>query len=827
MLTLLLKDLRLSLRLLTRNPAFACVAIAILALGIGANATVFSLVDSILLEPLDYPDASRLVQIWEYNRHTEERSWVYHGNYRDWKERARTFDEFALYNLWEATIWGDPEPERVKTAWVTGSYFELLGAEAQLGRALTRQDETIGNHRVAVISHSLWQRRFGGDPEVIGATLRRTEHLFEVVGVMPPGFRHPAPPGLEQPELWVPSVDDPDYYGHRSGYTWERAIGRLKPGVGLAEAQLDMDRIARELEAEHPDTNTQRGVVIEPMQHFVIGDLRTELRFLLFAVGLVLVVVCANLSSLVTVRSAGRRREMAVRMALGGRRRRLVHQLVAESLVLALAGGTLGILLASGAVSFLRSSSWLDVPRAGDISLDATAVGFTLVLTLAGVALFGLLPAMSSLSGDLHMYLKAGARGSVGHHNFGQRILVAGEVALALVLVVGAGLLGRSYQRILDADPGFRPQGVLTLDLTQGGSRYDDKAERVKLWDELTRRLLTQPGIRAVGGASLLPLLTHDDAPTVYEVEGREPAAAGQESIAQLIVITPGYQDAMGLTVAEGRGFDERDRGIGGADTDASEASPGVVVVNRALAERVWPGESAVGKRLRLPNQDDSWWAGDAGSSWLTVVGVLADVRLFGLDADAVPEIYRPHAQDPWTTMSLVVRSDVETASLMSVIRREVWDLDPNQPLRRVTMMTSAYDGSLARRRLLLGVLGAFAASALVLAAVGIYGVMAWSVAQRTREIGLRMAVGARAGDVVAMVLGQSGRLFSLGVVLGLPLAWMLTRTMSGMLFGVGAFDLLTFLVAGGVLAVAAFFASLLPSWRAARVDPLVALRYE
>ncbi len=817
MMTRFVKDIRFSLRILARNPAFALVAVVILALGIGANATVFSFVDSILLEPLDYPAASRLVQIWELNRHTEERSWVYYGNFRDWRERARTFDEFALYNLWEATIWGDPEPERVKTAWVSANYFDLLGAQPLLGRTFEPDHEVIGHHRVAVIGYGLWQRRFGGDPGVLGASLRMREVLYEVVGVMPPEFRHPAAPGLEQPELWMPSVDNPAYYDHRSGYTWDRAIGRMKPGVDLAEAQLDLDRVARELEVKYPDTNSQRGVLIEPLEFFVIGDLRSELRFLFLAVGLVLLVICANLSSLVTVRSAGRRQEMAVRTALGAPRGQLIRQLSVESLVLALAGATLGLLSASAAISFLRTSGALDLPRLEDLSLDASTIVFTLTVTLAGVTLFGLIPALGSLHGDLHPHLKAGTRSSGIHRKAWQQLLVVAEVALALALVVGAGLLSRSYQRLLESDPGFRPERVLAVDVTQGGERYLDKAEIVRLWEELTARLESKPGVEAAAGVTLLPLLTHDDTPTLYEVEGRQPPPVGQEPIAQLIAMTHRYAEVMGLTVVEGRDFDEHDR----RDAEA------VVMVNRTLAERIWPGSSAVGKRLRLLGRDEAAWLGDASDSWLKVVGVVADVRLYGLDVDSMPQIYRPHAQDPWTTMNLVVKSRLEPAALMEVIRREVRDLDPNQPLRRVITMAAAYDESLSRRRLLLGVLGAFAGTALALAAVGIYGVIAWSVVQRTREIGLRMAVGARARDIQRMVLVQSARLLALGLVLGLPLAWIMTRAMSSMLFGVDGLDPRTVLVAAGALTVAAFVASLVPSWRASRVDPLTALRSE
>lgn len=818
MLWNLFRDARFGLRLLARKPGLTLVAVAVLAIGIGANTTVFGIIDSVLVEPLDYPESDRLVQVWERNQHTGEQSWVYYGNYLDWQARSRAFESMAIYNLWEANVWGDPEPERVKTAWVTTSYFPMLGAEPALGRVFTAAEEAPDAPRVVVISHSLWQRRFGGDMDVLGAPLQTSEGTVEVVGVLPEGFRHPGPPGLEQPELFIPNVAWAGRDAERSGYTWERVIGRLAPGFDLARAQREMDGIAARLATEHPKTNAQRGIALEPLSHHVLGDLRTELRLLMVAVGLVLILVCANVSSLVTVRSMGRRREMAVRSALGAPRTQLIRQLVVESALLAMAGTGLGLLLAHWASQVLRGQEQWGLPRLDEVAIDTSAIAYAVAAAGLGIVLFGLVPALSALRrGPLHPHLKDGGRGVAPGQQVLQRALVVGEVALALTLVVGAGLIVRSYQAIIDTDPGFQPENTVTVELAQSGPRYEESAARQHFWDTLLSRLEAESGVHAAGAVTLPPLQTHDDAPTVYEVEGREPPPAGQEPTAQLVIVTPGYVQAMGLTVLEGRELSPRDR----ADTE------GVVVVNRSLANKLWPDDSAVGRRLRLPVDRGSWWRESTDKDWLTVVGVVADVRLFGLDAEPVPEIYRAFAQEPWTGMTLVVRGDASPESLRELIRGHARAIDPNQPLVRFTTMDAVYDRSLARRRLLSSVLAGFAGIALLLASIGIYGLMAWSVTQRTREIGIRVAIGARAADILRMVLAQSGRLAAFGVAIGLPLAWLLTRVMSSLLFGVSGLDLPTWVGAILALASIAFLAGLLPAWRAAKVDPLVALRHD
>ena len=808
MVASILREIRFASRRLVHNPLFTLVAVLILALGIGSNSAIFSFVNGVLLQPLNYRDSERLVQLWEYHGPTEERLRVSTQNFMDWESRTQAFEVLGAYWIYGGNLWGGEEPERVSLGIATAGYFKALRIEPLYGRLFTPEDQEWGKHRVAVISYSLWQRRFGGDPDILGDTISLEGFSYEVIGILPADFQHPEPSGADTAEMWRP-LSIPPGTANRTE-RWLQVFGRLNDGVSLEQAHTDMDRIARALEEEFPDVNAHRGIDLVPLHEFVVGDLRSELSFLLLAVGLVLLIVCANLSSLMTVRSEARSKETALRIALGAGRRELLRQQLIESLLLTVLGAVFGLLFAkwvSGALS--ASASW-QIPRLSEIGIDTTVIGFTGLVSAIAILIFGVLPILGMGNPNLASALKEGGRSAAAgarSHKI-QRWLVIAEVATTFMLVVGAGLLFSSYRHVLSTDPGFQPQGVLTTYLALPFSKYREVPQRNQFWESVIQRTAELPGVSAAGAVDVLAL-TQDRAPTPYLVEGQEPPPAGEEPLAELRLITPGYLSAMGVSLLAGRDFrpDDRDDGLE------------VAMVNKTLAERWWPGEPALGKRLRLVDFDDS--------PWVSIVGVIADMRQFSLDTEPTAEIYRPVSQRSSLTMNLVLRTQVEPTTLTEAVRREVQKIDPDQPLFQIRTMAELYDRSLSRRRFLLSLLAGFAVTALILAAIGLYGVMAFSVVRRTQEIGLRMALGAPRSAVMKQILKQAMVLFLSGLAIGLPLTVLLNRFMSGLIYGVRGYDPLTLTAAVVMIAVMVFLASFVPALRATRVDPLVALRHE
>jgi putative ABC transport system permease protein len=791
------QDLRHAARLLRRSPGFAAAAVVTLALGMGANTAMFSVVHAVMLRPLPYAEPERLVRI---------RAGSSFPDLQDWVAGARSFEGFGGYRSHFLDLTGGATAERVDGALVTGDLFRVLGARAARGRLLQAEDDRPGGPRVVVLSHGYWQRRLGGDTGVVGRTIRFSTGEYEVVGVMPAGFRLPQ----VEAEAWAPLVpESPEEAAARGAHSL-MAIGRLRPGVSLRAAQEDMDGIAARLSAAYPDENKDRRFLLDPLHRFLVRDVRGALVLLLGAVALVLLIAATNVANLLLARAAVRQKEIAIRASLGAGRSRLVRQLLAESLLLALVGGAAGLVVAKWLIDVVVRMSPPGVPGIDLVRLDLRVLAFTAAVSLVTGLVFGLVPGLHGSRVSLVPALKEGGRASGAPAP--QRLrsgLVVSQVALALVLLVGAGLLLRSLHRLQSVDPGFDPARLVTFNLTPPMSRYGDIAKRTRFFEDVLRRVATLPGVSAVGATSELPYGTgsvfHD-----FVIDGRPPIEPGREPEIYNRGVSPSYLRTLGLPVLRGRPLTEDDRA----------GAPLVGVVNEAAARRYFPGEDPVGRRIA--------WARSPERVWITVVGIVGDVRAQELAADEVPALYTPLAQErnAWKTwMNIAVRSAEPAERLGAAVRREVTALDPDIPVTRVRAMDDLITASVAPRRFTLLLLGGFAALALALAGVGLHGVISYAVAQRTHEMGVRLALGAAPRDVVRLVLGQGLALTLGGVALGTVAALGLTRFVSSMLFGVRATDPATFIGVALLLVTVAALACYRPARRAARVDPLVAMR--
>ncbi|HEX7050754.1 MAG TPA: ABC transporter permease [Longimicrobiales bacterium] len=797
----IVRDARFAVRTLRRNPGFAAAAILTLALGIGANTVIFSAVNGILLRPLPFADPGRLVSVWPDRTHSK-------GELLTLRERARVLRDVAAYSENdEYTLTGAGAPVRLVGSQVSANLFDVLGVRAAVGRTLLPGESRPGSDGVVVLSHGLWVERFGADPAVVGRAVVLDGRSRTVVGVMPAEFRFPVP----GTDVWVPltvdAADAIDFWG----IVFLRLVGRLRPGAtpdqAAAEVRSAVPSMRERMPWPMPD-DYGADVSAVSLRERLVGDVRPALLVLLGAVGFVLLIACANVASLLLARASGRQAEMSVRVALGAGRGRLVRQLLTESLILAMAGGTTGILLAAWGVSALATRLPAGIPRAAEVGMHADVLGFALATTLLTSLLFGFLPALRTARPARGTPLRGGAHGS-GRASVHRRLigaLVAIEIAAAVVLATGAGLLIRSIRQLQRVNPGFRAEGVLTAQVAPPGFRYDSETKQRTFYADLLERVNALPDVSSVAAANNIPF---DEGNTYFPVviEGQPLPRGAAAPISVRWVVTPDYFATMGIPLRQGRAFTAADR------PDA----PPVVVVSETFAHRFWPGGDAIGKRIRAASAD-AWW---------TIVGVVGDVHRDDLTSDVGLAVYRPYAQHPVRDMTLVIRTDAAPRALAANLRSLVAAVDEDTPVGRIRMMRQVVSASMARPRFTTLLLTAFAALALILGAVGVYGVMSYAVHQETRDIGIRMALGARAPDVLRYVLRRGAVLAAAGIAVGLAGAFAAARLLRGFLFGVGPADPATFAAVPIVLAVVALLASYLPARRATRVDPAVVLRGE
>ncbi len=799
----LLQDFRYALRQMMRSPGFTLVAVITLALGIGATTAVFSVVDEVLLHPLPYPDSDRIVKVAE----------TYQGvagddaspaNYLDWVAQNSVFAQMAASRGWAASLSAGDRPERVKGTMVTPSFFALFGINPILGRGLEESDARAGNDHVVVLGYGLWQRYFGGDRGIVGRNVRLNGEEYDVVGVMPPNFSPD-----DYGEMWVPSPwgvpshplamdKDPRQFRSRS---YLDVWARLKPGVTAQQARAELDTIGRRLEKQYPNDDDKVGVSFLPLHEYVVGDIRPVLLVLLAAVVVVLLIGCANVANLLLARATARAREISIRTTLGASRRRLLRQLLTESVVLALLGGVLGLLLAVAAVPSLLALSPPDIREFKQIGINREVLAFSFLASVICGVVFGLMPALQASRSNPNEFLKEGERGSTSHRGRTRSVLVVAEVGLSLVLLVGAGLLVKSFARLMDVNPGFDADRLLTFNV--GLPSSTNAAQQFAFYRDVMQRLQALPGVKSVGAVSRLPLAGGNSGRS-FKVPGIE-----KDYSADIRVSTADYFRTMGIPLMKGRNFSEGDLG----------SAVNVAIVNDALAREVFPGQDPIGKHLT-----------DFGPDNLTleIVGVVGSVRHVGLDTAPHSEIYQLLGQAQWPSIFVAMRSATSDAtSLTSLAQNAVWSVNKDVPLANIRTMQELIANSVQRRKFSMLLLTIFAAVAMLLAAIGLYGVMSYSVAQRTKEIGIRMALGARRTDVLALVAKQGMALVLMGIAAGTMLSLGMTRLISGMLFGISATDPLTFAAVAALLATVAFLANYLPARRAASVDPMVALRYE
>ena len=794
----LLQDLRYGIRMLFKHRGFTIIALVTLALGIGATTAIFSVVDAVVLRPLPFRDPERVVRMWGTFSQGNQAS-TSPPDFLDYRAQNSTFEEFAARTSRSYNLTGDSEPERVSASLVTTNFFKAIGITPVHGRDFTAEEEAPGQ-RVAIISEGLWRRRLGGELPVIGKTLTLDGATYTVVGVAPNATRL-----LDDSDIWTPLSFDGDEMKVRR-FHFLRAFGRLKPGISLQQARTDLDAVAIGLERQYPDSNTTWRLRLVPLRDEMLGDVRTPLYVLLGAVAFVLLIACANVANLLLARAAGRQKEIAIRSAMGARPIRLIRQLLVESLVLAAAGGGLGLFLAVWGTELLVKLAPDTISRAGAIGVDTRVLGFTLVVSLLCGVIFGLAPALQTSRPDLNESLKEGGKGAPSmSHNRTHRFLVVTEVALAMVLLVGAGLLVQSFRNLRNVDPGFVPSNVLTMLLFLPESKYGESGKAGAFVDQVLARVAALPGVKAVGTTLHLPFRGGGD--TYFKIEGRPFADPNQQVTALNPAISHDFFNAMGISLLQGRGFTEQ-------ETKGEEKK--TVIINESFARTYFPGEEPLGNRLII----------DMGRpATCEIIGVTQDIKQFSLLGEPIPTMYLPNINVGRS--NLVVRASGDPLALTSAIRGAVQSIDKDQPIANVATMEEILSRSVGEPRFRTLLLGVFAALALVLAAIGIYGVMSYTVARRTHEIGIRMALGARPKDTLMLIVGQGLGLALIGVGVGFAGAFGLTQLLSSLLFGVSPTDLSTFVVIALLLTGVAAVACYIPARRATRVDPMLALRCE
>ena len=802
------RDMRYSLRSLRKSPGFTLIALVTLALGIGAVTTIFSLVNGILLRPLPYADSEEVVYMWE-KLASFENAMVSYPNFLDWRARNRSFEDLAAFNDGSINLTGEGDPEELDMVRVSASMFPILQAQPQLGRTFLPEEDKIGAQPVVVLAYGFWQDRMGGDPDVVGRTLMLDEYAYTVVGVMPRDFIFPA--DGQHVDVYTPIEQFARVWiENRGSHPGIAVIGRLSPGVTLESARADMERVALELEAEYPDLNEGSRVHVALLHERMTRDSRGPMMLLLLAVGLLLLIACTNVANLVLARGVSRQREIAIRTSLGANGARIVRLLLTESLTLWLVGGALGIFVASEATRAVAALRGDQISSIFEIGIDVRVVAATLIVALVTGLVFGLVPALRSIRPNLVEHLKEGGRSSVGlARNKLRSALVVAEVSLAVALLVAAGLTVRSFREMTRTSPGIDAENVLSVEIVLPAARYPEEIQRTGFYHELLDRARALPGVRSAATTYVVPV-GPGGWQTAFHAEGQPPEEGGVYTFAEVSAVSADYFGTMGIPMFRGREFTRQ---------DGPDAQP-VIIIDDVLAQRYWPNEDAIGKRIKFGNYDSE-------HEWMQVVGVVGHVKVNGVVREALPQFYIPHWQDNDRGYYLVVKSSGDPSLLIEPIRREVLAIDPAQPVAEVSTLAEYVRASTEDGQFQATLLTIFAVVALILAAVGIYGVMAQATAERTHEIGVRVALGATDGEVLGLVVRQGMGRVALGVAVGLALAVAIGRLMAGSLFGVSALDPATFILAPLFLSAVALAASLVPARRAMGVDPVRALQAE
>ena len=814
----LFQDLRFGIRMLAKNRAFTAIAVIALALGIGANTAIFSVVNAVLLRPLPYGDPQQLVMVWQTSQEAQkklgiERLTVTYADFYDWREQSTVFDSMAALDSGRLIFTGRGEPERLSGVAVTPNILSLLRVKPIIGRDFRPEEESDSAEPVVILSHGLWQRRFGGDEKIIGQTITLNDTSFTVVGVLPQDFRFTESsnlPGFFRGEagadVWLPLTLNEARRGNRNNHNLA-VVARLKSGVAPEQAQVEMQTIAGRIAQSFSSNPEDFGAEVVPLREQIAGRIRPALLVLLGAVAFVLLIACANVASLLLARAAARRRELAVRSALGASRFRLIRQLLIESLLLALTSGLLGVLLALWGVDVLISLSPDSILHAGEVEINTRVLGFTLLVSIATGIGFGLVPALVSSKPDINESLKESGRTVTDPRRRAHSLLVVAEIALAMVLLVGAGLLTKSFSQLIRVDPGFNPENIVSVEISLPFRRYREAEKRVQFFREVIDRIKTLPDVEAVGSNYALPLGGADPSSS-FAIEGR-PWPEGEWQSANFGTISPDYFRVMEIPLLRGRHFTDQD----GSDSQQ------VAIIDQEMARRYFPGEDPLGKRIQIGSRE-----------WSTIVGLVGTLRHTSLEDEPRPYIYVPYAQRPfyWSLTNIAIRSKTsDVSSLVASVRQDVKAIDRDQPVSNVKAMEETYGRAVAPRRFSMLLLGVFAGLALLLAVIGLYSMISYSVTQRVHEIGVRMALGARSRDILFMVTKEGLKLGIVGVAIGLGASFALTRWMEGLLFGVSATDPTIFSAIAFLLAGVALLACYIPARRASRVDPMVALRYE
>lgn len=807
------RDLRYGGRMLSKNPAFTFVAILSIALGIGANTAVFSVINTVLLKSLPFKDPDSLVLVWGVTKEEDtlnDRSQVSATDVADFRSQNSVFEDITTYDDWNPIMSGEAEAERIPAIQVGDGFFRIMKSEPILGRVFTAEEQEEGKDFVIVLGYGLWQRKFAGDPNAVGKTISLNSRPYTIVGVM--GADFPALPStIVAPEgqFYRPVAEAYDEEERSSRHL--RSIARLKPGVTVEQAQAEMKVITSRLEQEHPESNTDQGARVVSITEDTIGSIRPTLLMIFGAVIFVLLVACVNVANLLLARSTARHKEITIRSALGAGRSHLIRQLLTESLILSVVGGALGLIFAMWGVSIIESFVSRTNPMFNDIAIDMRCLGFTFVVSILTGLLFGLAPALQISKPDLTESLKEGGRasGPSASRNRLRSALVISEIAMTMVLLICAGLLIQTVMRLNRVSTGFNHENILTMNVGLPGIKYPQPANIISFYKQATDRIATLPGVKAAGLTSVLPLSGNFDGRGLAVED--HPKPRGEEISVDLYVTTPGYLQAMEIRLLKGRLIGEQD----------TVDSMKIALINRNMAEQLWGEEDPLGKRIKFPGSERN------PQPWRTIVGVVEDVSQYALDKKPPMQMYLPHPQFPTSFNNIVVKTAGDPTAMIAAVRQEILSVDPEQAVYNVTTLESLLGNSILLRRFLMSLLIVFAGLALILASVGIYGVMSYVVSQRTREIGIRMALGAGKHQILRLVVGQGMLLAVIGVAIGLIAALALTRLMSSLLFGISATDPVTFALISSLLIGVSTLASVIPARRAIKIDPMEALRYE